>query len=240
MASPSRFTRAAAIAFATAVVLLCAACSSTSAGGSPSDGATKATAVATGTVGAAHLDDGYLSVGNGSTRVDTYIDPMCPYCGEFENANGRQLAELVNAGTITLNVHPLNFLDFNSQGTAYSSRASNALTCVAAASPTKTLSYLGSLYAHQPQEGSSGLSDKQLATMATDLGAASITSCVADQTYVPWVTKNTKTALNGPIADADITKIKGTPTIIVNGHSYGGDFTQASAVKAFVLSGGAN
>jgi len=236
MAASSRLTRGLAVAVAAAVVLLCAACSST--GSSSDDGVKKATTVATGTVGAAHLDDGYLSVGDGATRVDTYIDPMCPYCGQFESANGRALAQLVNAGTITLNVHPLNFLDNSSQGTAYSSRAANALTCVAAASPTKTLSYLGSLYAHQPQEGSSGLTDKQLVSMADDVGSASITSCVASQKYVPWVTKNTDSALKGPIPDADIDAIKGTPTVLVNGHSYPGDITKTADLKAFIAAGG--
>lgn len=233
----SRATRVLAVTAAAAVVLLCAACSS---GPSQDDSSSsgKASSVATGTIGAAHLDDGYLSVGSGSTTVDTYIDPMCPYCGQFETANGRQLAQLVNDGTITLRVHPLNFLDQISQGTAYSSRAANALTCVAAASPKQTLSYLGSLYAHQPHENSPGLTDKQLVSLSADVGAASITRCVKMQTYVPWVTKITNAALNGPIKGADITKIKGTPTVLVNGHSYAGSITDTAALKSFVEAGG--
>jgi Protein-disulfide isomerase len=237
MTISSRLVRSLAATAAVAAVLLFAACSATPPASSGSDAA-KATSVATGTVGAAHLDDGYLSVGAGSITVDTYIDPMCPYCGEFEKANGRQLAQLVNAGTITLRVHPLNFLDQSSQGTAYSSRAANALICVAAASPKQTLSYLGTLYAHQPPEGSSGLTDKQLVSLASDVGAASITHCVQTQKYVPWVSKITNTALNGPIKGADITQIKGTPTVLVNGHSYQGGITDVAAVKAFVEAGG--
>jgi hypothetical protein len=84
----------------------------------PSVSSVPAPIVASGTVGAAHLDEGYLQVGTGRTVVDVYIDPMCPYCGQFDVANGDGLAELVDSNSISLRVHPLTFLDGASQGTA--------------------------------------------------------------------------------------------------------------------------
>ncbi|WP_460529197.1 MULTISPECIES: DsbA family protein [Humibacter] len=232
--SLTRHLGAAALTVAVAAVL--AACSATPAAStshSPS-----AAAVPTGVTGAADFDKGALVVGDGKTIVDTYIDPMCPYCGEFERANGRTLAEKVNDGTITLRVHPLNFLDPNSQGTNYSSRAGSALTCVAASDPKTTLTYLAALYANQPEEGSSGLTDTKLKSLAHGVGSTSADSCITSHRYASWLTQNTQKALNGPIPGADIKTIKGTPTVLVNGHQYGGDITDTKALLAFIAKGG--
>lgn len=213
-----------------AVVTLLAACAPTSS--TPSSGTTAS--IPTGVTGAADFDDGALTVGDGKTVVDTYIDPMCPYCGEFEKANGQMLAKKVDDGTITLRVHPLNFLDPNSQGTNYSSRAGSALTCVAASDPKATLDYLAALYANQPEEGSSGLSDARLAALARSAGASSADACITSHRYAGWLTRNTQRALDGPIHGADIKTIKGTPTVLVNGHSYTGDITDTAALAGLI------
>lgn len=49
-------------------------------------------------------------------RVDVYQDFMCPYCQRFEQANGPALEQLVDAGIIRLEIHPMSFLDRASQG----------------------------------------------------------------------------------------------------------------------------
>jgi protein-disulfide isomerase len=224
-------------AVALAVTAVLAACSS-AAPDSTSDTAQSTAAMPTGTVGAAHFDAGYLAVGTGSTKVDTYVDPMCPYCGQFEKANGRALADLVNAGEITLRVHPLNFLDPHSQGTNYSSRASGALTCVAASDPKATLTYLSQLFENQPAENSPGLTDAKLRSLAHDVGTTDADACITSHRYAAWISNLTQKALNGPIPGADITSIRGTPTVLVNGHSYPGDITDTSALTKFIGSGG--
>ncbi len=137
--------RIVAVLLSAALAMGLAACAPSPHPDSGADRHTRA-AVPSGVTGAADFDKGALVVGEGTTVVDTYIDPMCPYCGEFEKANGRALAGKVDEGTITLRVHPLNFLDPNSQGTNYSSRAGSALTCVAASDPKATLAYLAALY----------------------------------------------------------------------------------------------
>jgi protein-disulfide isomerase len=228
--------RIAAVLLAAAVGAILAGCASASSAPAPDTHASAS--VPTGVTGAADFDKGALVTGDGKTVVDTYIDPMCPYCGEFERANGRALGEKVNDGSITLRVHPLNFLDPNSQGTNYSSRAGSALTCVAAADPKATLTYLAALYANQPEEGSSGLNDAKLKSLAHGVGASSADSCIASHRYVSWLTQNTKDALNGPIPGADIKTIKGTPTVLVNGHSYTGKITDTKALLSFIADGG--
>ncbi|GAB3797828.1 hypothetical protein GCM10028798_09440 [Humibacter antri] len=235
--SLARRSGAALLIMATGILL--AACSASApaatTGGSPER---QTTSLPTGVTGAADFDSGALVVGDGKTTVDTYIDPMCPYCGEFERANGRALAQKVNDGTITLRVHPLNFLDPNSQGTNYSSRAGSALTCVAASDPKATLTYLSALYDNQPEEGSSGLTDAKLKSLAHSVGATSADSCITSNRYASWLTQNTQSALNGPIPGADIKTIKATPTVLVNGHKYGGSITDTKALLAFIGDGG--
>lgn len=195
-------------------------------------------ALPTGTKGAVDFNNGVVALGNGATTVDTFIDPMCPYCGAFEKSSGAELASFVGDNTITLRVHPLTFLDQASQGTKYSSRASASVVCVAANDPAKTLAYLSSLFANQPEEGSKGLTDSDLIAIARKAGARNVSSCISNGDYIPWVQKYNDKALNGGITDADITSIKGTPTILVNGHPFSGDFTKPDDVKTFILSGG--
>jgi protein-disulfide isomerase len=80
-------------------------------------------------------ETGAVVVGDGEQSMDTYIDFMCPICGQFEEAYGDAILELVDDGTITLNIHPISILDRYSQGTEYSTRAANAMYCVAEADP---------------------------------------------------------------------------------------------------------
>lgn len=231
--------RAAALALGLALATGLAACSTpgsgATTGGSPE---TQTANLPSGTTGAAHFDDGYLAVGTGKTTVDTYIDPMCPYCGEFEQANGRTLGKLVNAGTITLRVHPLNFLDRSSQGTKYSSRAGSALTCVAASDPRATLTFLSALYQNRPEENSKGLGDAKLTSLAHSVGATDVDACITSHTYAVWISRFTDKALNGPIPGANIPSIQGTPTILVNGRAYTGSITDTAALSKFISSGG--
>jgi protein-disulfide isomerase len=188
----------------------------------------------TGTIGGAYFDDGYIEVGDGPTTVAVYFDPMCPICGTFEDANGDMLADLVDQSAITYRLYPMTFLNRVSQGTNYSTRAGNALTCVAAADPSEVLPYFDFLYANQPEENSVGLSDETLIEMASALGAPDITECVTDASYAGWVQKVNDDALAGPIDDADIEAVKGTPTILVNGESYKGSVDDEEALADFI------
>ena len=187
----------------------------------------------TGQTGAAYFDDGYLLVGTGSTVVDLYIDPMCPFCGQFDIANGDTLAALVDDGSITLRLHALTFLDHTSQGTEYSTRASAALTCEAAINPESTLDYLAALFANQPAEGTTGLSDDELVALSD--GGSSIAECVTGEQYHTWSQQNSDAALSGPIPGAEIASIQGTPTVLINGSQYDGPIDDPQALAAAIL-----
>jgi Protein-disulfide isomerase len=225
--------RIAALALAAVVATGLAACSAGAPSPAASSSASSST-LPTGTPGAAHLDDGYLQAGTGSKVVDLYFDAMCPICGTFEQANGKNLAEQVNAGNVTLRLHPMTFLDRGSQGTAYSTRAAAALTCVATLDERAVLAYLATLYANQPQENTPGLTDTKLVSLATGIGATGVAACVTAGTYRGWVQAVNDRALAGPVKGTPNNRIEGTPTVLVNGTMYPGAVNDAKAFSGFL------
>ena len=192
----------------------------------------------TGTAGAADFDGGFFTVGSGAEHVDLWFDPMCPVCGAFEKANGNTIASAVADDSITLRLHPLTFLDRSSNGTAYSTRAVAGLTCVAVRSPRSVLPYYRSLFAHQPAEGSNGLTDKQLAGLATALGLTGIDTCIGrDGPYQAWAQANTAASQSGPITvdgKKVLDRIEGTPTVLVDHKQFTGSIDDAAAFRAFL------
>jgi protein-disulfide isomerase len=72
------------------------------------------------------------------------------------------------------------------------------------------------LYAQQPAEGSEGLTDEQIGTIATDAGVpASVVDSFTDGTYRPWVASVTK--------DAFAAGVEHTPTVMIDGKEFTGD-----------------
>ncbi len=159
-------------------------------------------------------ETGAIAVGEGSQTLDTYIDFMCPICGQFETTYGPEITDLVDDGTITLNIHPISILDRYSQGTEYSTRAANAMYCVAEADPDAAYPFMQEMFEKQPAEQSTGLTDDEILAIASDVGVTGIDSCVTDRTFGDYVTSMTK---NTPIQPGS--QGIGTPTLAVNGET---------------------
>ncbi|MBN9177746.1 MAG: thioredoxin domain-containing protein [Microbacterium sp.] len=157
-------------------------------------------------------ETGAVVVGSGEQTLDTYIDFMCPICNQFEETYGDEILDLVNNGTITLNIHPIAILDRYSQGTAYSTRAANAMYCVAEADPDAAVLFMQAMFKGQPEENSTGLTDDEILTIAKGVGVSGIDTCVTDGTYKKFVASMTEKT---PIAPGS--SGIGTPTIAVNG-----------------------
>ena len=227
---------AAVIAFAVLFAAVFGTFVSSLAGATGPSNSAPSTDVLSGTVGAAHFDDGYLELGSGPVVVDVYFDVLCPFCKAFEDTNGPQLALAVQNDAITLRLHSLTFLDRASAGTDYSSRASSALTCQATMNPDGTLDLLAALYADQPAENTAGLSNTELASLAAAAapGGRSIADCVGSEVYQAWSQQNTERAFTGPIDATDLTMIEGTPTVLVDGLVYPGSITDPEQFNAFV------
>src|SRR5690606_32773327 len=104
-------------------------------------------------------ETGAISFGEGDTQADTFVDFMCPICGDFDDTSGAALQDGAATDEITRNVHPVSILDRLSQNTEYSTRAGSAVYCVAAEAPDSTLDFFNSLFENQPAENTPGLSD---------------------------------------------------------------------------------
>ncbi len=173
---------------------------------------------------------GALQVGRADApvRVEVYLDYMCPFCGRFERANGDELNRLLADGTARLELHVLSFLDDASSGTRYSTRAANAVASVADRAPDRLLAFHAALYADQPDEGSRGLTDDQIAELARRAGVPdNVVATFSERTFEPWIVRVTKAAFSGGVT--------GTPTVRINGKVFEGDLYTAGALTRAVL-----
>lgn len=173
--------------------------------------------------------------GSKAVTLDLYEDYMCPNCGDFQKVNGADIDALRTAGTLTVVLHPVNFLDPESQGTKYSTRAANAFGTVADKAPTKAAAFTDALFANQPKENSSGLTDAKLEQIATGVG---VPKAVADTftkgTFDDWVDAATTRATSDASLVAPSQQGFGTPTVLINGKLWTGNWSTAGALKAAI------
>ncbi len=171
-------------------------------------------------------------------NIVTYVDYLCPFCGQFETTNSEALRTMVESGAATLEVHPIAILTNKSNGTQYSLRAANAAACVANTSPEAFFDFNALLFQNQPEEGSTGLTDDQLKEFANTAGATStstINQCIDDGQFESWVQDASNRALTDPVPNSELESITGTPTVLVNGKQYVGSLTDPAEFQSFVL-----
>jgi protein-disulfide isomerase len=154
---------------------------------------------------------------DGKVQVTEYIDWACPVCKQFEAAYADQILDRVKDGEVSLAIQPVSILDRSYAGSRYASRAANAAMCVADEQPDKFLAVQTQFYDNQPEEGTRGLTNAQIADLVKAGGATSsaVSDCLSEERYRGWVTKSTNLvtndeALQGPQGF-------GTPTVVVNG-----------------------
>lgn len=165
-------------------------------------------------------DSGGFLVGDPAAPVtlELYYDYMCPACGAFEATNGEELSRLIDDGTLQVDLRVMAFLDEQSQGTEYSSRAANAYATVVDADPDHVWDFHAALYANQPSEGTEGLTDDQLAELATGAGVpADVADTFTDGIHRGWVAQMTQDAFGAGV--------NSTPTVKIDGQTYTGDWS---------------
>ncbi|WP_169166457.1 DsbA family protein [Cellulomonas taurus] len=161
---------------------------------------------------------------DGNVVVSVYTDFMCPYCGQFEQANADELASLREEGGVTIEYHLLSFLDAQSRGAEYSTRSGNAAAVVADQAPEQFPQFVSALFEDQPAEGSKGLSDGKIADIARSVD---VPDSVIDQftatasgqdyrTYSPWLQANVNQMRT------DMGQV-GTPYVAIDGEQFQGD-----------------
>ncbi|QIS42797.1 thioredoxin domain-containing protein [Clavibacter capsici] len=171
----------------------------------------------------------------GVAHIRVYVDYLCTACKEFQDTNGAQMEGWLQSGAATVEIHPVAILTSKSQ--AYSMRAANAAACVAESSPDDFWAFNSALFAEQPAEQSTGLSDDRLVELASQAGATSadVAKCVFEQRFQSWVNSATDRVLDGKIPDSNVAKVVGAPVIVVGDRQYTGQPDDAKAFAAFVL-----
>ena len=163
---------------------------------------------------------------DGAKNVQVYLDFMCPYCGQFEDLNAADLAELREAGEINVTYHILANLDRLSMGTAFSTRSANAAVTVASDAPEYFVPFIEGMFANQPAENTEGLSDEEIATIALEAGVPQeVVDTFADGTYVEW------TGVASQQAQRD--GVPGTPAVFLDGKQI--DQREVNYMEAGVL-----
>jgi protein-disulfide isomerase len=179
----------------------------------------------------ANVSEWSIPVGDEAAPVTVaiYYDYMCPACGAFEQANGDALDQLVQEGTARVELRPISFLDEQSGGTRYSTRSGNAIATVADGALPQVWELHRALYENQPEEGSAGLTDEQIADIAIEAGVpADVVERFTDGTYEGWIAAATKAS-----AEAGV---EGTPTVLVDDEVFEGDLYTPGALTEAIES----
>src|SRR5690625_573614 len=142
-------------------------------------------------------------------EIIIYADANCVYCAQFEAENADALNDLAYDGH-TIEYRMVNFLD-NPGTENYSSRAANAMACVAEESPEHANEFIHEVFASYNTHQGAGLSNDELVNLASEIGA-DINDCVSNNTYRPFVNYTTAKAVE--------TGIAGTPSVWVDGVQY--------------------
>lgn len=172
--------------------------------------------------------DGVGAATEGAPEVAVYSDFMCPFCALFESTNGAMLEELREAGEATIVYHPVAYLDNASNGTNYSTRSAQALAVVADAAPEQFVAFNQALFANQPGEGTSGLSDDEIAAIAVGVGVPQdVADTFTDGRFTDWVTAASDQATRDLPRPA-------TPTILIDGEVYDADWRDTEALRSAI------
>ena len=158
-------------------------------------------------------ENGAIRFGNpdASTVISVVEDFQCPACKNFEALSGSTLQQLADAGNVAVDYRPISILDRYSNGTMYSTRSASAAICVAENDRDSWMNWHTAMFAQQPAENGTGLTDDELVEIATSAGADSpaTASCITDGSYTDWVTTQTQSVIGEGI--------NGTPNVRVNG-----------------------
>lgn len=156
---------------------------------------------------------------DGLAHIVTYVDFSCPACKSFEETYATTIDQIVGSGLATLEVHPIAILDRSYAGSRYSSRSNNVAACVADLAPESFRDVMVAMYAQQPAEGTTGLSNAEILDVVHGAGLedADVDQCIDDETFGPWVTAATDRATNDESLWAAGSNGLSTPTVVVNG-----------------------
>lgn len=154
-------------------------------------------------------------------KVVVYVDPNCTHCADFDKSYGPLLEARVQDGLIDLEMRTVAFLD-RASPTNYSSRAANAMSCVADWAPEKYLPFSGALFSATAAGGEQA--NKDLVALAEEFGVPNAGECITEGTFRPYVKFTT--------ASAEAHGITATPSVFINGAAWELDGDLEAALPA--------
>lgn len=174
-----------------------------------------------------------------SNDVLIYVDYSCPHCAMFEQTSGEFLTEIVMNGSATVEIVPLSFMDRFTPDTYYSSRAANAVVCLADAQPEATWAAHNALLTPvvQPNGGPGLTNDELLQLIDPAVGGVSgeARACIEQEQFVPFAKALNDWVFQNPVPNANDaeSRLQGTPSIFVNGEYYAGGHEDPAEFIAF-------
>jgi protein-disulfide isomerase len=213
-------TSAAAALLIVAMSVGVSACTSETAAG-PSSSTTSTPAADHDAVPKGVVDDAF-QIGHGPVVVTLFTDASCPHCKKFDAAAGAALQARIDAGEITLRMHPMNYVSAKrGDNSAWSTRAMNLLAAIADSGQLARVPavYSGILKA-QPAEGTNIAmpDDAALLRIAADNGVhvtSAIKTAVKNRSWDAWVQRANDQAIGKAIGDSGVV-LQGVPTVLVN------------------------
>lgn len=168
----------------------------------------------------------YLELAGGSSGkvVDLLVDFRCPPCRGFVETHGALIRELVDAEEIVLRIHPRPMLDERRNST-YSQDTAGAAAAVYAQDPELLLDFEEAMYAAQPTSPDEPDADiDRIAQIAQEVGGdETCLQQIRDRVYVPWTLEVVEPAAR----ELQV----GTPTLVIDGEIWEGDWTEPGAVE---------
>jgi protein-disulfide isomerase len=160
--------------------------------------------------------------------VSVYSDYMCPYCGLFEQTAGSTLDQLRESGEVVVDYHPVSILDGSTDGGGFSTRAASAAFHVAEEAPEAFVSFNALLFAAEPSQDPTGLSDAEVAEIAEQAGVPEdVVAELGNGDYRWWAAQATQ------LATEDLGQLS-TPTILLDGEPLEADWRQPGALEAAI------
>lgn len=182
-----------------------------------------------------NVEDGAVVFGDDDAAAELVVfsDYMCPHCGTFEQVNDDDLNELIDTDNVSVAYFPVAYLDGSSNGSKYSTRSTNAAYCVADGDKDMFPEFHSALFADQPEMGTPGFSNEEMAEIADGLGLSDdVQQCIIDNTFEDYATAASQFA--GSEHD-----VSGTPTAFLNGEDLADDldvrWDQPGELKEAVL-----
>jgi len=171
-----------------------------------------------------------------SPYVVLYLDYADPRSATLVQTAAADLEQYLAAGYVTLEIHPVALSDSGRDD--YSSRAANALACVAEYAPDQFLAVSDALLKAAAADDFEHPADDALDVMVQQAGVtdSDVDSCISDGRFRPWVEAATDRATTRALPNSEEGPLTSTPLALVDGDPYTGDPTDADAFNGFLAS----